>query len=90
VKTNHSENHLKKLGWACRRGMLELDVILEKFLSEAYPDLSPTDQALFVRLLEYPDPSLFAWLMGRLEPEDPELARIIHLIIRHVRSQITD
>jgi antitoxin CptB len=88
MTTNHNENNLKKLGWACRRGMLELDVILEKFLYEAYAGLAPNDQLLFVRLLECPDPSLFAWLMGRAEPEDPELAKIVRLIICHARAHI--
>ena len=52
------------LRWQCRRGMLELDVILNRFLDLHYQDLSEPSKAEFIALLEEPDPDLFAWLMG--------------------------
>ena len=41
-----------RLRWSCRRGMLELDVLLGNFLEEAYFGLTPSEQELFVKLLE--------------------------------------
>lgn len=75
-----------KLKWACRRGMLELDVLLGQFLNTSYPDLSGEDKRLFVRLLDQSDPDLFAWLMGNAEPDDPKLQYIINKIRKHARA----
>lgn len=81
-------NDSKKLQWACRRGMLELDVLLGNFLEEVYPTLSEPDQKLFVELLKEPDPLLLAWLMERDVPDDERIARIIQMIRNHARSRI--
>lgn len=80
-------NNLPKLQWACRRGMLELDVLLGNFLKEAYARLSDQDKHLFVKLLGCADPELFAWLMGHEEPADAELKIIVEKIRTHVRTR---
>lgn len=82
-------NTIAKLKWACRRGMLELDVLLGNFLAEAYPRLPEAEQRLFVQLLECTDPELFAWLMGREQPPSPELAAITDIIRSHARSRLS-
>lgn len=79
-------NDISRLTWACRRGMLELDVLLGNFLKEAYPALPLKDKELFVQLLTCTDPELFSWLMGREVPTDPGMARITDLIRQHARS----
>jgi antitoxin CptB len=79
---NHS-----KLRWACRRGMLELDVLLGNYLEEAYPTASPEDQALFVLLLDNNDQDLFTWLTGRITPEHPEIATIVTKIRKHAYNR---
>lgn len=76
-------NNIPKLEWACRRGMLELDVLLGNFLREAYPSLSLDDKRLFVELLTQPDPELFAWLMGSEVPQDKNIANITDMIRTH-------
>lgn len=69
-----------RLFWASRRGMLELDIILQTFLENAYDDLKPAEQSLYQLLLGCEDQDLFAWLMGREEPEDKDTATIITII----------
>lgn len=81
-------NHLARLKWACRRGMLELDVLLNNFLQEAYPQLSDADKHRFVQLLASDDPTLFAWLMNQSTPDDPELAAIVNRIRQHAQSRL--
>jgi antitoxin CptB len=81
-------NNLSKLKWACRRGMLELDVLLNKFLSEKYTDLQVADKKRFVDLLSCTDPELFAWLMGHETPQDLDLIRIVELVRQHARSRV--
>jgi antitoxin CptB len=73
---------LKKIIWNCRRGMLELDVILLPFAERHFMTLSDTEKHTFVALLEEADPDLFNWLMGHGEPEKPELAQMIKTIRR--------
>lgn len=81
-------NEISKLSWACRRGMLELDVLLGNFLKEAYPKLPDLDKQAFVRLLDEPDPLLFAWLMGSSLPSDGSHRSIIASIRQHAHSRI--
>ncbi|AWM79503.1 hypothetical protein DKL61_03585 [Gammaproteobacteria bacterium ESL0073] len=80
-----NELELKKLYWQCRRGMLELDVLLSPFVQEAYPSLSLEDQASFKKLLTCEDQDLFGWFMQREEPEDADLKRIVKIILDRVQ-----
>ena len=69
-----------RLFWASRRGMLELDIILQTFLENTYDQLKPAEQSFYQHLLGCEDQDLFAWLMGREEPEDKDTATIIAII----------
>lgn len=57
-----------RLLWQCRRGMLELDALLQAFLRDAYADLDEPERRAFDRLLQHDDIELHAWLAGRGEP----------------------
>lgn len=87
MQPNDFINNLSKLRWACRRGMLELDVLLNNFLNEAYAKLDDEDKQLFIELLNHPDPELFAWLMGSENPPDAGLIRITKMIREHAQSR---
>ncbi|HDZ56101.1 MAG TPA: succinate dehydrogenase assembly factor 2 family protein [Pseudomonas xinjiangensis] len=75
----------KRLYWHSRRGMLELDVLLGPFLEEAYRDLEAADQDRFRMLLESEDQDMFGWFMQRSEPENPDLKRIVRMILDRVQ-----
>lgn len=79
-------NNTARLAWACRRGMLELDVLLGNFLKEAYPSLDLPEKQAFVNLLTLEDPVLFACLMGHEQP-DQENALIVNKIRHHVQTR---
>ena len=74
-----------RLKWACRRGMLELDVLLLPFVDEAFDALPFEQQETFERLLTCDDPDLFAWFMGHQQCTDPELAEMVSIIINRVK-----
>lgn len=80
-----TEKRKNRLKWACRRGMLELDVLFLPFVEEAFDDLDEEDQVLFEHLLTCDDPDLFAWFMGHQKCEDPELARMVNIILHRVK-----
>jgi len=74
-----------KLRWACRRGMLELDVLLAPFVEEGYDALSDQQKIDFERLLASDDPDLFAWFMGHDRSKDHAIQALIELIVNRVR-----
>ena len=76
--------------WASRRGMLELDLVLEPFVSERYRGLNVDDRGRFQRLLECEDQELFGWFLRKERPEDPELAAIVDTILSHIRTRPAD
>ena len=75
-----ADPELARLRWRCRRGMRELDRILEGFLEAGYRELPAAEKQRFAEILEYPDPDLHAYLVGRAEPSDPAVARLLHSI----------
>ncbi|MCO7225476.1 succinate dehydrogenase assembly factor 2 [Pleionea sp. CnH1-48] len=75
----------KRIRWTCRRGMLELDVILIPFFERYFSSMDDELKATFVRLLEEADPDLFNWLMGHGQPEDEALAAMIRYINERIK-----
>jgi antitoxin CptB len=69
-----------RLMWASRRGMLELDLILQPFVENTYDSLEEDDQLRFEALLEREDQQLFMWLMKREQPVDADTQRIVQII----------
>ncbi|MDR3491725.1 MAG: succinate dehydrogenase assembly factor 2 [Gammaproteobacteria bacterium] len=76
-----------RLLWACRRGMLELDVLLGNFLTESYLSLSTEDQALFEQLLTCNDQELFEWLTGRTPVTDATFTILVKKIRDHAKNR---
>ena len=81
------QTELNRLFWHSRRGMLELDVLLVPFTQEVYPTLNETDHELYVRLLSCEDQDMFGWFMERTESEDPELQRMVRIILDRVQPK---
>ena len=74
-----------RLLWRCRRGMKELDLLLERFATDRLEKESPRLQSAFERLLELPDPVLVELLLGPADdaptfPGDPELEQVAALV----------
>jgi antitoxin CptB len=70
----------RRLLWRCRRGMKELDVLLERFARRELPGASTEQLQTLTRLLELPDPELVDYLLGQAIPLDPELAGLVNRI----------
>jgi antitoxin CptB len=81
-----SESELKRIYWASRRGMLELDLLLVPFVERRLAQLGELDQQRFCRLLSCEDTELFAWFLQRQRPQDEELAGIVDQIIEFART----
>jgi succinate dehydrogenase flavin-adding protein (antitoxin of CptAB toxin-antitoxin module) len=71
-----SAEDLRRLRWRSRRGLLENDLILERFLAREGDRLEAKVAAELAELLAYDDHVLWELLSGRAEP-DPRLARVV-------------
>lgn len=77
------EGRIKQtLYWRARRGMLELDIMLQAFLDHDYDAISEAEQFTFVELLAYPDQELLELLLGQAQAEQPAIADVVQKI-RH-------
>ncbi len=76
--------------WAARRGMLELDLVLEPFVRHCYENLDDRDRRRFQQLMACEDQDLFAWFLRRQRPEDPELDVIVAKILEFARTRPED
>ncbi|MEP7328532.1 MAG: succinate dehydrogenase assembly factor 2 [Betaproteobacteria bacterium] len=61
---------LNRIRWRCRRGMLENDIVLTRFLDERGAAIAEDEVAMLDRLLDLPDNDLWDLLSGRTEPLD--------------------
>ncbi|MGH8460840.1 MAG: succinate dehydrogenase assembly factor 2 [Stenotrophobium sp.] len=53
-----------RLKWLCRRGMKELDVLMERYLAGRYDTAPEVERNAFIELLNCEDPDIWAWVMG--------------------------
>ena len=73
-----------RLRWRCRRGMLELDIILNEFLKKGYNSLNSQQKALLDQMLDYPDQLLFDLFLGHMKSSDKDVANLV----THIRNTL--
>jgi len=69
-----------RLLWRCRRGIREMDIVLQEFINQSYDTLSDINKKTFSQLLDESDLDILNWIMGKDEPENNEIRQIITLI----------
>ncbi len=77
----------ERLRWACRRGMLELDLLLSPFYDNCFHQLTETHKAEFEKLLSFQDQQLYNWFLG-IESADVEVQQIIEIIKRYRNVEV--
>jgi len=71
-----------RLKWKCRRGLLELDLVLERFLQHGAAALDEQSLDLLNELLDYQDNDLWDILNGRSEDYLPRHRALVDLLRR--------
>lgn len=72
---------LNRLRWRCtRRAMLEMDLLLGKFLDEEFSSLNPAQARAFVILADLEDLELWPMINGSVECEDPVEAEVVAML----------
>jgi len=78
-----SERALSKLRWRCRRGLLENDLLIERFFARAAP-VSVADARGLYALMELADNDLLDLFLGRQKPDAnldrPEVRQVIEAV----------
>ena len=71
------ERTLERLKWRSRRGLLELDLVFERFWSGPGKELNESERAALERLLALPDNDLLDLVMGRSESPEDQLRALL-------------
>jgi antitoxin CptB len=71
---------LNRLRWRCRRGLLENDLILARFLEARGSTMDVDEVAALDRLLDLADGELWDVLAGRADPDDATLRPLVEAL----------
>jgi antitoxin CptB len=66
--------------WRCRRGLLELDIVLQRFMDQHYAQLDQQGLEQFERLLSLPDNDLWDLISARKAPADCSVQAVLELL----------
>ena len=86
MEQSHQADPLRRarLRWRARRGLLENDLIFERFFGKYEHDLSDADVGALTRLLELSDNDLMDLLLARKEPDgelaSPDMTRVLEML----------
>lgn len=81
-----TKEQLTRLQWSCRRGMLELDLMLGQFLYNGYAKLSADEQHVFEELLDCMDQDLYSWILGSTQPARAQFIPLIMMIREYAHT----
>ncbi|SFP45229.1 antitoxin CptB [Nitrosomonas cryotolerans] len=71
---------LERARWRCRRGLLELDIVLHRFMDEYYIQLDETELKQFENLLLLSDNDLWDMITAKKIIEDRNLQSVLGLL----------
>ncbi|GJL74029.1 succinate dehydrogenase assembly factor 2 [Nitrosomonas sp.] len=66
--------------WRCRRGMLELDIVLQRFMDQYYRQLNNEEIMQFESLLSFADNDLWDLICARKTVMDDDLLPVLKLL----------
>ncbi len=78
--SHDNDAELGRLRWRSRRGMRELDRLLERWLDRRWAVASEAERGLFRQLLECEDDRLWLWFLGHEHPQDVDLDALVQSI----------
>jgi len=77
-----SDNRRSRLLWRCRRGIKEMDLLLEQFLNHQYDQLSDQQKQTFEIFLDEADLDIYAWITGKSTPSNLDYLSLIDLLTK--------
>ncbi|HEY8085677.1 MAG TPA: succinate dehydrogenase assembly factor 2 [Methylophilaceae bacterium] len=70
----------QRMQWRCRRGLLELDIVLGRFVSQCYEHLTADQLHIFNDLLDYTDNELLDLIINRTQSPEAEVQELVLLM----------
>jgi antitoxin CptB len=77
---------LRRLRWRARRGLLENDLLLGRFLDRYGRTLDAAQKMTLLKLLELPDTELLDLLLARAEPAPPLDTGDVRDLLKRIRA----
>ncbi|MBA4142931.1 MAG: succinate dehydrogenase assembly factor 2 [Nitrosospira sp.] len=71
---------LERARWRCRRGLLELDIVLQRFIDEYYSGLGEMELRQFEALQDLPDNDLWDMIALKKERINSDPQPVLHLL----------
>ena len=81
--------NINKVIWASRRGLLELDLLLEPFVRSEFNKMSGFDQSHLYEFLKLDDDELFDFFLGSKEVPQQFLAVVSEVLEFHAKGEKT-
>lgn len=72
-KQKMTDEEIRRLSWRCRRGLLELDIVLQRFSETHLASLTVNELRAFDALLDLPDNEFLDVVTSRVNFEDVEV-----------------
>ncbi len=88
MSSTHQSDPVKRarLRWRARRGLLENDLIITRFLDAHETTLTDEEVDAFSRLMELADSELMDLLLARKEPEGEVDLPHVHALLARLRA----
>ena len=81
IKDAKDDTQLRRLAWRCRRGMLELDIVLQRFIAVHFSNLTLAQLKAFDDLLELPDNDFWNLISSdRVTPKNADTLDVVNKI----------
>ncbi len=80
--TIFDDKEKRRIRFLTRRGLLELDIVLGRFMEKEFAGLSDEELALFVEVLDLPDQEFLALVNEKIETEQKHLIPMLDKIRR--------
>lgn len=78
---NMKDAELRRLAWRCRRGMLELDIMLQRFIAQHFDGLTLSQLKAFDDLLELPDNDFWTLISSdNIKPKNADTVNVVNKI----------
>lgn len=82
---DHSQLKAKLL-WRCRRGMKELDVLMQRYVEQEYFKVSDKEKQAFDQLLKMQDPDLYGLITGRMQDTNKDIMHVVSTLTQYHQS----
>lgn len=86
---NMTDAEVRRLRWRCRRGLLELDIVLQRFSDDHLADLTKQELLVFDGLLDLPDNDFLDLVISRKNIADVKTLKVEQLDANAIQTVIS-